>query len=248
VRARSSDRRFLFSHTQPGLAEAMAYHHVDCALRYVESLGYTGSRRIFDRPLEINAHATEDDDSWYDPWLKALHFGAGRVPDAEDAETIVHELGHAIQDAICPDFGQSDEAAAMGEGFGDYFAASFFSRQKRGEYRVSVMCWDGIVFGRHDPPCVRRVDGALDCTHFRAERGEHSNGRIWSAILWDIFVALGRKTADTIILESHFQLDGFTRFDRAARAILDADRNLYRGRHVRQLERIFRDRRVPGFR
>jgi len=52
------------------------------------------------------------------------------MDDAEDGETVLHEFGHAIQDAICPDFGQSPEAAAMGEGFGDYFAGSFFAAKR----------------------------------------------------------------------------------------------------------------------
>ena len=77
--------------------------------------------------------------SWYDPTSRSLSFGTGGVDDAEDGETILHELGHALQDAICPDFGQSNEAAAMGEGFGDYFAASFFADKKRPPYLARVM-------------------------------------------------------------------------------------------------------------
>ncbi len=67
---------------------------------------------------------------------------------------------------------------------------------------------------------------------------------IWSATLWDIYESIGRRAADRIIIESHFQQDAFTRFDRGARAILDADRNLYRGRHVARLRRIFESRGI----
>jgi hypothetical protein len=49
---------------------------------------------------------------------------------------------------------------------------------------------------------------------------------------------------DRVILESHFQLDGFTSFARGARAILDADRNLEGGKHETALKRIFRRRRI----
>jgi hypothetical protein len=41
-----------------------------------------------------------------------------------------------------------------------------------------------------------------------------------------------------------FQLDGFTTFAKDARAILDADRNLYRGRHLETLRSIFRRRGI----
>ena len=56
--------------------------------------------------------------------------------------------------------------------------------------------------------------------------------------------ALAPEKADRIILESHFQLDGFTTFARGARAILDADRNLEGGKHVAALQRIFRRRKI----
>ena len=176
-----------------------------------------------------------------------LTFGTGGINDAEDAETILHEFGHAIQDAICPDFGQSPEAAAMGEGFGDYFAASRCEAKKPARYSASVMSWDGLFIGLAgglDPPCLRRVDGRKTYADFVSEGDEHDNGELWSATLWEVRKVLGREKGDRVILESHFQLDGFTTFARGARAMLDADRNLEKGRHVRELTRIFRRRRI----
>jgi hypothetical protein len=169
------------------------------------------------------------------------------VDDAEDGETILHEFGHALQDAIVPDFGQTTEAAAMGEGFGDYFAASFFAGRKPKRYRTAVMTWDGLFIGLDegsDPPALRHVDERVTADDFVYQRGEHTNGKIWSATLWDVRELLGRERADRVIVESHFQLDGFTSFARGARAILDADRNLYGGAHVKGLERVFREHRV----
>jgi hypothetical protein len=220
----------------------MAYYHLDRAIRYLEDLGYNRSRAIFREPLAVNVNGTRMDSSWYSPGLKRLTFGTGGVDDAEDAETILHEFGHAIQDAICPGFGQSAQAAAMGEGFGDYFSASFFAEQKPKEYSTSVMTWDGITWDAiYDPPCVRRLDEKYTFESFDHGKWaeEHENGLIWSATLWDIREAIGRDVADRIILESHFQLDGFTTFARAARAILDANRNLFDGNHVARLRKIF---------
>jgi hypothetical protein len=239
---------------EKGFEEVMAYYHVDQAIRYVRSLGYRGRREIFSHRLNINARATRTDQSTYSPWLRLLGFGTGHVDDAEDGETILHEFGHALQDAICPDFGQSPQAAAMGEGFGDYFAASFFaSKKQRPEARQfipAVMTWDGILFvdprGASFPPCVRRIDGDATFEEFdhHESADEHDNGQIWSATLWEIWTALGRNVADRIIIESHFQLDAFTTFARGARAMIDADRNMYRGRHIARLKRIFRRRGI----
>lgn len=244
---------FEFESHERGFEEVMVYFHLDRAIRYVESLGYRGRRAIFTRPLPVDARATNEDNSFYTPAKKSLGFGTGSVDDAEDGETILHEFGHALQDAICPDFGQSTEAAAIGEGFGDYFAASFFAAKKiaRGHRRLvpAVMTWDGITIADEDetkPPCVRRLDSPLTFESFNHSdtASEHDNGEIWSATLWDIWRVLDRAAADAIVIESHFQLDGFTTLARGARAILDADRNLFDGRHITTLKRVFRRRGI----
>ena len=247
MRVRQPDLQFSLRSHEHGFEEVMVYYHVDAALRYLEQLGYIGARAIFREPVRANVNGTRDDNSWYSPVERMLTFGTGDIDDAEDAETILHELGHAIQDAICPDFGQSREAAAMGEGFGDYFAASFFESKKPPRYRNSVMSWDGLLAGLgsgDEPPCLRRVDSAHTYKNFRPHGDEHVNGQIWSATLWEVRALLGREMADRIILESHFQLDGFTDFARGARAILDADRNLEGGRHEAALTKIFRRRKI----
>src|SRR5262245_23660762 len=76
------------------------------------------------------------------PTTKSLTFGTGGVDDADDAEIILHEYGHAIQDDQIPGFGEPAEAGAMGEGFGDYFAASFFAESKARVLRPTIGNWD----------------------------------------------------------------------------------------------------------
>ena len=248
-RVQRKDRRFIlsedFNSDTPAFEEVMAYFHGNEAIRYLESLGYRGARAIFREPIPIDANGTEEDNAWYSPHERSLTFGLGGVDEAEDAEIILHELGHAIQDAICPGFGQSQQAAAMGEGFGDYFAASFFADRKTRRYQTAFASWDGIEDGMN-PPRVRMLDEPLTFESFdHGETGdEHDNGQIWSATLWDIRTALGRDLADRIILESHFQLDGFTTFARGARSIIDADCNLNRGRNIARLRPIFHQRGI----
>ncbi len=244
-RLKKPDHDFRVDWNRVGFEEVSAYHHLDRAIAYLESLGYRGARRIFAAPLEVDARGTPEDNSWYSPGERTLTFGLGDVDDAEDGETVLHEFGHALQDAICRDFGQSPEAAAMGEGFGDYFAASFFERAKPERYRLTVMSWDGAFF-EGDPPCVRRLDSPHTYETFDHSPGdhEHANGEIWSAALWQVRAALGRRKADRIIIDSHFQLDAFTTFARGARAILDADRNLHGGTNQAALLRVFHRRGI----
>lgn len=245
IRNRSHD--FMLESGQKGFESVSVYHHIDSAIYYLETLGYVGSKRIFRKPLGVNVNGTPEDNSWYSPWNRQLTFGTGDIDDAEDGETVLHEFGHALQDAIVPDFGQSDEAAAMGEGFGDYFAASFFFEEKPARYRPCVMTWDGLLIGLESdlqPPSLRRVDHDWTYEHFNPDDGEHENGEIWSSTLWDVRNALGGETADRLIIESHFQLDGFTSFAKGARAIIDADRHLNRGRNANKLRALFRKRKI----
>jgi hypothetical protein len=238
---------FEFYSHQKGFEEVMVYYHIDRAIRYLESLGYRKHRAIFRKPVRVNVNGTRQDNAWYSPGKKLLTYGIGQIDEAEDGETILHELGHAIQDAIVPDFGQSPEAAAIGEGFGDYFAASFFAEKKPERYRTTVITWDGLLIGlqeQHHPPGLRRVDEQCMFDDFDERRDEHSNGKIWSATLWEIRRKLGRDITDRIVLDSHFQLDGFTTFKQAARAILDADQNLYGGAHHQIIRHVFGKRRL----
>ena len=230
-----------------GFEEVMVYYHLSEAIRYLESLGFCGARRIFESAIAVNARGTRDDNSWYSPGLRTLTFGTGGIDDAEDGEMIVHELGHAIQDAICPDFGQSPEAAAMGEGFGDYLAASLFADKKPRALRTLVMSWDAFEVSELEPPRLRTVDEPLTYESFDhdPDADEHDNGRIWAAALWAVRGCYRRPSdADRAIIESHFQLDGFTTFARGARAILDADRNLYQGVRISRLKEVFRRRGI----
>lgn len=251
-RIKRVDRNFQFNahdtRLKTGFKEAMVYYHIDSAIRYLEKLGYNGSRAIFTTPVPVDVKGTRLDNSWYSPGLGQLTFGTGGVDDAEDGETILHEFGHALQDAITPDFGQSSQAAAIGEGFGDYFAASFFAPRKKRSYETSVMTWDAVTYnvGTYDPPCLRRIDEPYTFEDFdhSEDASEHDNGMIWSATMWEIRRSLGRRRADSIIIESQFQLDGFTTFARAARAIIDANRNIYQNKYRSRLVRIFHARGI----
>ena len=117
------------------------------------------------------------------------------------------------------------------------------------QYRDRVMSWSALpfkVWRRKAPPFLRRMNEELTVADFKNRRDyEHLNGQIWSAILWDIWTVLGRKAADPIIIDTHFQLDAYTKFKRAARAIIDADDN-FGGGNRQELRKIFIERGIPA--
>ena len=239
--ARSSNFEYFYTREDDRFEEVMAYYHIDSIQRYIQSLGFSNERGILNRPIRVNVHGGTADNSYYDPspGKQDLTFGDGGVDDAEDAEVILHEYGHAVQDAIIPGFGQANEGRAMGEGFGDYLAASFFSRFKKSPRKVKVAEWDAKGYAGGPQECLRRLDSPK---HYPEdmESEEHADGEIWSACLWKVRKLLGAKKADTVILESHFYLGQYADFKDGVEAIIMAEKNLYGGQRTKGLTKIFR--------
>ena len=241
-RVRSRNRRFDYVRGQRGFLEVMAYFHIDRVQRYLRRIGFEG---VLDQPIKVNVTALKDDNSFYSPARKSLSFGTGGVDDAEDADIIVHEYGHAIQDAQLPGFGETIEAGAMGEGFGDYLAASVHAELKPARMRPTFANWDATSWSEDDPPCVRRLDSVK--RYPRNVRHEvHADGEIWSACLWQLRQALGRRVADRLVVAHHFLLNRRARFEDAANALLTVDRQLHAGVHGAEIRRIFVARGILG--
>jgi hypothetical protein len=239
-RARSAEHDFRFRRGERGFAEAMAYFHVDRVQRRLQDLGIVD---VLARPLEIDVAAQEEDNSHYSLVTKDLHFGTGGVDDAEDAEIVAHEYGHAIQDAQMPGFGASAEAAAMGEGFGDYLAASTFADRKPERLRACVGSWDAVAYAKADPPCLRRVDTAK--RYPGGLEGEpHADGEIWSACLWELRAALGPDVADRLVLAHHHLVTPRATFRTAAAALETADRQLFQGKNAATIRGVFERRGI----
>jgi len=241
----SAELKFIYNRYNNHFEEVMAYYHIDTVQRYIQSLGFKGKRGILNRSIKVNAHCGPEDNSYYNPMpeKKDLNFGDGGVDDAEDADIILHEYGHALQDDIISGFGQSQEGGAMGEGFGDYLAASFFEEYKTTPRKVRFAEWDVKAARGNKAGCLRYLNSPK---HYPENMtGEvHDDGEIWSACLWKVRKLLGRKKADTVILESHFYLTQYCDFQDGAEAIIVAEKNLYGGKNSRALTKIFEDRGI----
>ncbi len=240
----SSNLEFMFTREDDRFEEVMAYYHIDTAQRYIQSLGFNGEKAILNSPIKVNAHGGTEDNSFYDPspGKKDITYGDGGVDDPEDAEIVIHEYGHAIQDAIIPGFGQKTEGRAMGEGFGDYLAGSLFDKFKEKPRKVKIAEWDAKGYGEPQE-CLRRLDSPK---HYPEdmEGEEHYDGEIWSACLWKVKKLLGKKKADTVIIESHFYLSQYSDFRDGADAIITAENNIYGGKKTKGLIKIFKDRGI----
>jgi subtilisin-like proprotein convertase family protein len=252
----------LFDRSQPQFEEVNVYFHIDRSQRYMQSLGYTSARRITGYAIPVDPHSLSGaDNSLYVgsivPGQGKLYFGDGGVDDAEDSDIVLHEFFHSVQDWIAPSafFGiSSSQSRAMGEGFSDYWAYSSNYEPGLGTGRdpYCLAEWDARCAGDDSSQecgypigadCLRRVDSTKTMNDFLnagTSGTEHKNGEIWSSALREIFDALvrrhgvttGRRTADTLVLESMFGAPSDPTYAVIARKLLDDDRILNAGVHA----------------
>lgn len=221
-RVSSATNSFVYDRSNSGFEETLGYYSIDLAERYIQSLGFTN---INNRQQVFSVNGTTQDNSFYSPSTKKITYGTGGVDDAEDAEVILHEYGHSIQDNQVPGFGSGNEAGAQGEAFGDYFGATVGAQTSGGFQDACVMEWDATAYSSTNPPCLRRLDTAK---HYpESVVGEvHADGEIWSGALWNIRAAIGATAADKVILQHHFLLPASASFNTAANALVTAAKNL----------------------
>jgi Zn-dependent metalloprotease len=238
-RASNAANNFIFDRSQDGFSETMGYYYIDFAERYIQSLGFTN---VNNRQQVFAVNRLKIDNSFYSPNSKEISLGLGGVDDAEDAEVILHEYGHSIQDNQVPGFGTTLEAGAMGEGFGDYWAASVGAQFSGGFQDLCLADWDATSYSSSNPPCLRRLDGTK---HYPEDvDGEvHDDGEIWSAALWEIRGSLGATDSDRVIIAAHFLLAPSASFNQGANALVTAALSLgFKNHQVNVIRNILRNR------
>ena len=238
VAAFSSTHTFVYTRHDDRFEQVNAYYGITKAQHYIQSLGFTD---INNEAQKFATDTIPDDNSFYDPSTDTITFGRGGVDDAEDLEVVWHELGHAIQDAQVPGYGVSEQAGAIGEGFGDYWAVTM-SQSNSTFDPACVMDWDATSYTAGPSHCLRRVDGTKTTADIDGE--VHDDGEIWSRALWDINQNLGRVQANKVILESQFSYAPDTSFKAAANAVIATARALYGDAAAAVCTQAFRDRAI----
>jgi hypothetical protein len=252
--ASSATRNYNFTRAQDAFEETVAYAAIDRVQRSYVDFGFPG---IFSGPMKINVHCIEDDNSNYSDVDNAMHMGDGGVDDAEDADVIVHEFGHATQNNQVPGYGPgfNTEQRAMGEGFGDFLATYTYLQDGDPTYqaarRFCVMEWDATSYNPVDASnpgsgCLRWVDGRDEGTgadigtYSGTPDEEHNDGRYWDAMLTCVFTGIepslgtaqARNRMLTLVLAHNFDLvptEDNTAFADSLAALRSEDRARFNG-------------------
>lgn len=222
---------YIYDRSNLNFEDVNVYYHITAFQNYMQSIGVFGANQ---RVQELDAHGLSGaDNSHYVLSTTQIAYGDGGVDDAEDADVVIHEYGHAIHHNIVPSWGGGD-ASRMGEGFGDYLAWSWSMQQSTfGE--ADVFNWDG-----HNAFWPGRL--AVDSTlHYPEDNsGVHTpGGTLWCSATTSVWREIGGSTADEVLLDAHFAVGSGATMPDVANAAVNSDVAINGGLNVQGLVNTF---------
>jgi len=151
--AYSTTNTFIYNRSADQFEQVMAYFWIDQAQEYLQSLGFGSTLRpVNAEQQQVKVDQYGGDNSYQTEKPFRIRYGKGGVDDAEDAEVIVHEYGHAVHAAQVEGFGTSEEAGSIGEAWGDYLAVSVglavAGAPVKGVPAACVADWDSVSYTR----------------------------------------------------------------------------------------------------
>ncbi|MBO9664906.1 DUF4394 domain-containing protein, partial [Dokdonella sp.] len=207
----------------------MAYYHITRYMKYVnETLGVAIMPVEHTGGVYFDPHARDgDDNSYYVGGEFDLGFGEGGIDDAQDADVIIHELGHGLHDWVTG--GHLSRQEGLSEGFGDYTAGSY-SRDYPNQWTSSdtaynwVFNWDG-----HNEFWAGRVlNFQLNRTYPNIGT-QHTAGQYWASCnlearknIQALDAAEGAKTFDKVYFQGMAMTGASTNQKGAAQAVINA--------------------------
>ncbi len=222
--ATSATGQFFFNRSQSGFEDVNAFYHISTMQNRIHYLGFGCA----DSLVEIDTHATEDDNSFFAPNYNPhrIYYGTGGVDDAEDADVCVHEYGHSVSETASPNSNSGAQRMALDEGLGDYLAGSY-SRSLSPFHDNWMFNWDG--HNEYWPGRLLDLTVAFDPSLTNVSI--YYNGQIWSSTLMCINSAIGRDATDSLILQAHYSYaSNMSMFD-GGQLLLDADTLLTNGKY-----------------
>jgi Zn-dependent metalloprotease len=191
---------FLFDRENDAFEATNAFYNLDKSLRYINTtLGIpcvpiTNSGVLFFDP----SGASGADNSYYTGGT--LVFGEGGVDDAEDADVILHEMGHGIHDWITG--GHASSSTGLGEGNGDYWAVSHSRSLNQWTSTEPAYNWVFSWDGHNEWWSGRVTNYTRTYPQTGATNTEiHTYGQIWATALMKIYDVIGKTKTDKVFLE-----------------------------------------------
>ncbi|MEO1587092.1 MAG: T9SS type A sorting domain-containing protein [Bacteroidota bacterium] len=226
IPANSSTGLFFFRRNQSEFEDVMAYYHIDTFQRYVQYLGFDS---LQNQPLRVDPHGKADSDQSVfvtNNGNSYILFGDGGVDDAEDADVIIHEYGHALSYDAAPNTRRGSERVGLDEGFGDYFAAAYSYDLSPWQW-FEIFNWDG-----HNVFWPGREAIVSDMYQGPGNYGIYQIGAFWASIMMEIRLEIGAEITDQLALEELYSNFPDMTLADGAILLIEADSVLFGGIHT----------------
>lgn len=223
--ATSTNGEFYFNRSQNEFEDVNAFYHITAYQEYVQSLGF---QNLANYQIHVDAHAFNNgDNSSFTATTTPprISFGEGGVDDAEDADVVIHEYMHAIQQSAAPNTNIGIERTAIEEGNCDYIAASY-SKDINSYNWENIYSWDGhneFWDGRSVVNTKSYPDDLVG--------NIYSDGSIWASTLMEIEQDIGKEQTNKILFQSLFSYATNMSMKDAAQLFIQADSLIYNGAH-----------------
>jgi len=144
---------------------------------------------------------------------------------SQDGDVVFHEFGHGVSNRLVGGPSNTSclggtQAGAMGEGWSDYWAITFYNDGRVGDY-VTNNTTNGIRRAAYTVPANTIHDSYADVGNQGFQ--VHRDGEVWAATLWDLRNTLGAAISDRIVLEGMKFTPCSPSFLNARDGILQAD-------------------------
>lgn len=230
-----------FGRADAGFEQVNALFHLTRARQY---LGQLGHGALHAQRIRVDASGLSGaDQSRFSPLDTTLSYGEGGVDDAEDADVLVHEYGHALAFAAAPGTNVGLERRTLDEANADYWAAVHSARLGGANAfgREQLFNWDGhneFWAGRWVISPKKYPHDLVGSMYLDAD--------VWSATLWQIRAALPAVIADRLFLQHLYGYAPNLTMPQAASLFLQADTLLYGAAHAATIFQFFDDRHILG--
>lgn len=234
----SGDGQFNYTRADTNFESVNAFFHINNFKSQILALNYN----LPNFQVIVDPHASNSDYSFYLPWSKEVYLGKGGVDDAEDADVIVHEFGHAIIDAANMDNDNyTKERTSLNEAICDYFAASY-TKDIDDWGKEKVFNWDG-----NNPPWIGR--SATSTKDYEQADVANTNDiyehtDIVVSCLMELDNVVGYENTMKIVLETLYRLKSWNSYRDFAYTMLESDRYLNGGVNYNAIVVAFRRRNV----
>ena len=232
VPANSRIDTFNYTRADSRFDQINALYHITNYHYLLDSLGFDSLMKY---QIEVNSKSSPVDNSSFTRETQEPKTGKGtldygysiegsaHVDDAEDADVVIHEFGHAISYNANLNSLAAYERNSLDEGLCDYLACSY-SRSITAYEWEKLYNWDG----HNEFWEGRSCDANRTMEDFDKGESIYYNGEIFSSALMKVWTELGRDTTDALVLGALYMLSSNSKFIDIAKVIIDVD-SLYHG-------------------